>query len=134
MKDQDFNWAEFQDLSSAPATIEAAKVCDALGCLPGYKVKSNDAHGAYTQAYLKQEGKRTWLHLPRERWPKSWIGKYTNPVVPLVLALYGHPEAGGALGSPLHQQVVASRIRWSRRVAERLLEHKGEGSADRLRR
>ena len=36
-----------------------------------------------------------WVRLPKTRWPKSWIGKYKDPVVPLRLALYGHPDSGG---------------------------------------
>ena len=35
------------------------------------------------------------VELPKNRWPKEWIGKYRRPVCPLVMALYGHPEAGG---------------------------------------
>jgi hypothetical protein len=39
-------------------------------------------------------GVKTWVRLPRERWPKAWE-KFHDPVVPLRLALYGHPDAGG---------------------------------------
>ena len=35
------------------------------------------------------------VRLPEERWPKGWRGKYKDPVVNLVLALYGHPDSGG---------------------------------------
>ncbi len=35
------------------------------------------------------------MTLPRERWPKHCIDKYESPVVPLILALSGHPDAGG---------------------------------------
>ena len=31
VKDQDFNWAEFLELGSGPATIESAKALDAMG-------------------------------------------------------------------------------------------------------
>ena len=55
---------------------------------------TSDAIGAYTQSYLKTKAK-TWVHLPENRWPAHWRGKYKNPVVPLVLSLYGHPESGG---------------------------------------
>ena len=98
--DQSFDWAEFQEVGSAPPSMEAARVGDALSLFPGYVQKQSDATSAYTQAFLK--GTETWVSLPRERWPKSWSGKYTNPVVPLVLALYGHPDAGGGfLGTDL---------------------------------
>ena len=52
---------------------------------------ASDAESAYTQAFLK--GTKTFVTLPRNRWPKSWEGM-TNPVCPLVLAQYGHPDAG----------------------------------------
>ncbi len=55
--------------------------------------KAADAIGAYCQTYLK--GTPTWVILPANRWPKHWNGKCKNPVVCLVLALYGHPAAGG---------------------------------------
>ena len=50
-----------------------------------------DAERAYTQALLK--GVPTWVRLPRDQWPKSWA-EMKDPVCPLVLALYGHPDAG----------------------------------------
>ena len=36
------------------------------------------------------------MRIPREQWPKdgSWEG-IDDPVCPLVLALYGHPDSGG---------------------------------------
>ena len=40
-------------------------------------------------------GTPTWVSLPKHRWPPDWSGKYKNPVVPMVLALYGHVDAGG---------------------------------------
>ena len=33
--------------------------------------------------------------MPRNRWPKEWGTKFQDPVVPLRLALYGHPDSGG---------------------------------------
>ena len=103
VKDEGFNWAEFQELSSAPASLEAAKALDAFGCVHGYKVKAGDAIGAYCQAYLpwwlkrllKEKGTATYVYLPENRWPAHCKGKCKNPVAPLVLALYGHPESGG---------------------------------------
>ena len=70
VKDQDFNWAEFCELGSSPPSIEAAKALDAMGSLPGYKVKTGDARGAYTQSLLR--GTETWATLPEHRWPKQW--------------------------------------------------------------
>ena len=82
--DQHFDWAQFNDLGSAPPLMEAARVVDALSLFPGYVAKDSDAVSAYTQAFLK--GPKTYVSLPRNRWPAHWAGKYTNPVVPLVLA------------------------------------------------
>ena len=45
IKDQDFSWAEFGELGPSPPSIEAAKALDAMGSLPGYKVKTGDAKG-----------------------------------------------------------------------------------------
>ena len=56
-----------------------------MGSLPGYRVKTGDARGAYTQARLP--GAETWATLPENHWPKRWIGTYHRPVVKLVLAL-----------------------------------------------
>ena len=50
VKDQDFNWADFLERGSSPPTIESAKALDAMGSLPGYRVKTGDAWGAYTQS------------------------------------------------------------------------------------
>ena len=51
------------------------------------------ARSAYTQAAMG--GEPTWLRLPSEVWPKHWHGKYKDPVVKMLKALYGHPNAGG---------------------------------------
>ena len=93
VKDQNYEVAMFQDLGASPATMPASKAGDAYGCLPGHWSEQSDAPQAYTQALLK--GKRTFVRLPREAWPKSWEkAGYRDPVCPLRLALYGHPDAG----------------------------------------
>ena len=52
-----------------------------------------DAQQAYTQAEFK--GTETWIFLPRHQWPVEWHKRrMTKPVVPMLLALYGHPESG----------------------------------------
>ena len=53
VKDEDFNWAELQELTSSLAQLEAVKALQALGARRGYKVKRNDAKVAYLQAYLE---------------------------------------------------------------------------------
>merc|ERR1712127_380015 len=92
VRDEAGNWAMFQDLGSCPATMEAARTADAYGCFPGHDAQQADAEQAYTQAKLV--GAETWVRLPPEQWPDSWKGM-TDPVCPLVLALYGHPDSGG---------------------------------------
>ena len=92
----DANWevAMFQEMSSCPATMGAAKAADCYGCMPGHDLMQADADMAYTQAHLK--GTPTWVRLPKNQWPQEWLDKgYKDPVCPLVRALYGHPDAGG---------------------------------------
>jgi hypothetical protein len=49
------NWetAIFQDLGSAPATMEAGRAADCYGCMPGHVITVADAEQAYIQAELK---------------------------------------------------------------------------------
>ena len=91
--DENADHALFAELGSAPASMEAGKLLDAFGSQPGYSKEQADARQAYTQALFK--GIATWIRLPRNRWPKGWAGKFRDPVVPLRLALYGHPDSGG---------------------------------------
>ena len=72
--------------------MEAAKIIDVFGSQPGYSKQQADARQAYTQALFT--GIETWVRLPRNRWPKEWKGM-KDPVCPLRLALYGHPDSGG---------------------------------------
>ena len=94
--DEDSKWAVFSELSSSPPTLETCRFLDAISCLPDYFTKNGDANGAYCQSYLEagKYGIVTWVSLPEHRWPKHWKGKYTNPVVRLVLVLYGYPKSG----------------------------------------
>ena len=95
VKDESGNWAIFQDLGSNPSTMEAARAGDPCGCLPGHNSLQCNAEQAYTQAFL--DGVATWVRLPRDQWPQSWIDSgMVDPVVPLKLALYGHPVSGDA--------------------------------------
>ena len=95
VQDQHNHAAIFQELSSSPAGIEAAKIVDMFGLLPGHAIQQSDAEQAYLQAELAGGNTETWVRLPKQYWPDSWKGKYRDPVVPLRLALYGHPDAGG---------------------------------------
>ena len=79
--------ALFAELGSAPSTMEAAKAIDAYGAMPGNCTQQSDGRQAYTQALHK--GVKTWVRLPKYRWPKGWASKFRDPVVQLILALYG---------------------------------------------
>ena len=104
VRDESPQQAMFLELSSCPATMEAAKAADIYGLLKGNETQQCDAEQAYVQAKLGgkllggatslDDIPQTWVRLPREQWPKAWSG-FRDPVCPLVLALYGHPEAGG---------------------------------------
>ena len=92
VRDENADHAIFAELGSSPASMEAGKIIDVFGSQPGYAKQQADARQAYTQALF--EGIATWVRLPRNRWPKSWTN-YRDPVCPLRLALYGHPDSGG---------------------------------------
>ena len=85
--------AMFQDLGNSPASFEASRWADFLGCHDGWDVQMADAVQAYIQATLR--GTPCWIELPPEAVPSecNW-GRYRRPVVPVRKALYGHPDAG----------------------------------------
>ena len=89
--DQNYDAAMFQDLGSAPATMEAAKVGDFYGCIPGHSLEIADAVQAYVQAEMK--GTPTWVCLPPDQRPAAWR-HMRKPACRLRKALYGHPDAG----------------------------------------
>ena len=64
MVNQNWEAALFQDLGSSPATLEAARACDAFGCIPGHDTEIADAEQAYVQAELK--GVPSWVCIPPE--------------------------------------------------------------------
>ena len=67
VKDEWGQAALFRDLTSCPATLEAAKVADLISKLDGCSGEQGDAMQAYPQAEFK--GTETWIELPRNRWP-----------------------------------------------------------------
>ena len=91
MLDENHDHAIFNEVSSCPASLQASKIADALGLVEGYTMQQADAVQAYIQARLT--GIKTWIRLPRFMWPKAWEGM-VDPVCPLIMGLYGHPEAG----------------------------------------
>ena len=97
--DQDYRHALFSDLGSAPATMQAAKVCDFIGLLPGNITMQCDAEQAYTQSDLGGDIK-TWVEIPEDRWPKDGAfekkglvkGKH-KAVCQMKKSLYGHLDS-----------------------------------------
>ena len=97
VKDAEGVAAVFAELATSASLMSASKLLDLIAMLPGCGGEQSDAVQAYTQALLYHGAKQvveTWVRIPREQWPKSWHGKFRDPVVPLRLALYGHPLAG----------------------------------------
>ena len=92
VRDEYHQQALFRELGANPASMDALRLVDAYSLLCGHVMEQADAQQAYTQAKL--EGIPTWVSLPKEAWPSAW-SEYRNPVCPLRLALYGHPDAGG---------------------------------------
>ena len=93
-KDENGAAAVYQELGANPTSVQGLNACLAYGALPGNKTTAADAIKAYVQALLKSKHK-TWIELPPELRPKWWRQKFVKPVVLLVRALYGHPDAGG---------------------------------------
>ncbi len=91
-RDENGDGAICEEVGSSRATMEGGRCADAYGMCPGNEVEQCDAEQAYTQALL--QGTTTWVRLPRDQWPKAWEGM-KDPVCPLILALYGHPDSGG---------------------------------------
>ena len=86
--------AVYEELGANPTSVQGLNACLAYGSLPGHACTAADAVKAYVQAFLKSKYK-TWIELPPELRLEWWKGKFTRPVVLLVRALYGHPDAGG---------------------------------------
>ena len=68
---QNHEVALFQDLGSQPASMEAGKATQCVGCFPGNILEQADAKQAYIQAKLT--GTETWVALPIEAWPNEWF-------------------------------------------------------------
>ena len=93
-KDEHGSAAVYQELGANPTSVQGLNACVAYGSLPGNCSTAADAIKAYVQAYLKGKHK-TWIELPPELRPAWWKTKFVKPVVLLIKALYGHPDAGG---------------------------------------
>ena len=93
-KDEHGAAAVYQELGANPTSVQGLNNCLAYGSLPGNSTTTADAIKAYVQALLKSKY-QTWITLPPELRPRWWRERFVKPVVLLVKALYGHPDAGG---------------------------------------
>ena len=88
IENQTSDAALFQDLDNSPATFEASRGADFLGCLDGWDVQMAEVQ-AYIQATVR--GTPCWIELPAEAVPeddKERWNQFKRPVVRLVKALY----------------------------------------------
>ncbi|CAE7560940.1 RE1 [Symbiodinium natans] len=93
-KDEEGAAAVYRELGANPTSVQGLNACLAYGALPGNQSSAADAIKAYVQALLKSKF-QTWIELPPELRPTWWRERFVRPVVLLLRALYGHPEAGG---------------------------------------
>ena len=87
-----YQWAEYKAQATSTSSLAAGASLDVCAVLPGYVDESADARKAFCQEYYAGKDK-LYVSLPRDRWLPEWE-EMTNPVVPLVLNLYGVTEAG----------------------------------------
>ena len=93
-KDEEGAAAVYRELGANPTSVQGLNACLACGSLPGNQSSAADAIKAYVQALLKSKY-QTWIELPPELRPAWRRECFARPVVLLLRALYGHPEAGG---------------------------------------
>ena len=72
-RDEQWQAALFNEMSSAPASMEAGKACDAFGLLPGHTTEQCDAEQAYIQSKLDGPTP-TWVRMPREPVAQGMVG------------------------------------------------------------
>ena len=105
IRDKDGVQAVFTEQGASASDLVAAKSFDAVARMPGMAGSAADCVSAYTQAKLeemyrllklpKSKCPVIWIKIPRDRWPQWWHTKgFKDPVVPLMVNLYGHPLAG----------------------------------------
>ena len=86
-------------------------MCRRLRRIAGNDIEQADGESAYTQAKLNSEI-LTYVRIPKDQWPKAWHDKgYVDPVCPMVLALYGHPDSGGYWERHCEEHVVSVGFR-----------------------
>ena len=96
----------FQETASNPSNMCSARaaISHAALCKNGIVLQS-DCSKAYTQSLYK--GVPTGIRLPKKWWPPHWIGKYKDPICPLIYNLYGHPKAGNGWEKHFEAIVIA---------------------------
>ena len=95
------------------------RVLCAIKCVcPWLKLRQSDCPQAYVQALLNPDGKgpKHFVRLPKKWWPKEWFyedgsPKYSDPVVELLRALYGHPAAGDRWHDKLEDVVLKRQFK-----------------------
>ena len=110
VKDAEGVAAVFAELGTSASLMLASKLLDAVAMLPVCSGEQSDAIQAYTQALLYHGQKQpveTWIRLSKEQWPSTWHGKFRDPVVPLRLALHGHPLSGAFWARHCHAALLA---------------------------
>ena len=87
----------------------SCRILLAVFCLlKGVKLLQSDCIRAYVQADMR--GPPTYIRMPKARWPKSWAGKFKDPVCRLQKALYGHPYAGNYWYDKLLAELVVLKF------------------------
>ena len=105
IRDKDGLQAVFTEQGAGASQMVAAKSLDVVARMPGTAGSAADCVSAYTQVknadmarLLKLPRNKcpvVWIRIPKDRWPKWWHEKgLVDPVVPLLVNLYGHPLAG----------------------------------------
>lgn len=80
VKDQNWDVALLNEMSSQPATMDASRIADIYGCFDGNTVQGRDVEQAYLQADM--EGPPVYITLPRELWADK-MKSMRDPVVKL---------------------------------------------------
>ena len=108
VRDQHGMAAVFEALASSPAGIEVARFVDTYGLMATdgtmHTIEQADTEQAYTQAKLDTKNP-TFARVPHHM-RKSWMKPGVTYVMPLIKALYGHPQAGVFWERRLHAALL----------------------------
>jgi hypothetical protein len=118
VRDQNWDAAMFQDLGSAPASMQASKAADAFGLFPGNTLEQADAVQAYIQAKLTGPTE-TWVLLPADECPNLGLASAKHPWCHSSWQFTGIPTRGecgnaivkhGWLHSASRQSLIGGRV------------------------